>query len=158
MLGVSCTQLHLTYTMSTITTTLTNNFQSLIQSLFQQLSLPSHHHNHHNHTHHNEIPLHNHQRSLSSSSAYPASLSREITSWLAPLRLVCLSLYSFTYTHIFYYHQVRRALIHLSRSSAMVPLVPSGCVIGMGPYPPIHLFPPCSVDRVRGQSGPGSGS
>lgn len=143
MLGVSCTQLHLTYTMSTITTTpstLTNNFQSLIQFHSQPLSLPSHHHHLHHRTHHNGIPLHNHQRSPSSSSAYPVSLSREITSWLAPLRLV------------------RRALIHLSRSSVMVPLVPSGCVIGMGPYPPIHLFPPCSVDRVRGQSGRGSGS
>lgn len=140
MLGVSCTQPHLTYTMSTITTTLINNFQSLIQFHFQPLSLPSHHHNHHNHTHHNGILLHNLQRSPSSSSAYPVSLSREITSWLAPPR------------------RVRRALIHLSRYSAMVPLVPSGCAIGMGPYPPIHLFPPCSVDRARGQSGRGSGS
>ena len=156
MLGVSCTQLHLTYTMFTITTTpsiLTNNFQFLIQFHFHPLSLPSHHHHH---THHNEIPLHNHQRSPSSSLAYPVSLSREITSSLAPLRRVCLSsLDSSTYTHC---HQVRRALIHLSRSSVMVHLVPSGCVIGMGPYPPIHHFPPCNADRARGLSGWGSGS
>ena len=56
----------------------------------------------------------------------------------------------------FFFSQHPHAHTLLSKSSAMGRLEPSGCVIGMGPYPPIHLCPPCSAAQVHVQSMPTS--
>lgn len=69
------------------------------------------------------------------------------------------SLYSFLVPVIFpnlsdlFLLQAPHDPIRLSRSSATVHLELSGCVIGMGPYPPIPRCHPCNVGPVRGQNG-----
>jgi len=54
--------------------------------------------------------------------------------------------------------QVQRAPIHPSRYWATVHSVQSGCVIGMGPYPPIPHSLPCNVEQEQDQNGRVSGS
>lgn len=60
--------------------------------------------------------------------------------------------------HLVYASQVRRAPTLLLKSSAMGHSVRSGCAIGMGRYPPIPHFPPCSVEQGQDLNGQESGS
>lgn len=55
-----------------------------------------------------------------------------------------------------YISQVRHDPTPPSRCWATVHLEQSGCVIGMGPYPPIHLSHPCNAAQGPDQSGQGS--
>ena len=93
------------------------------------------------------------QRSELSSSEFPLYIStlRPTSSSSAPHKQVSNSIY--LKFHPFYVHlQAQRARIRLSRCLVMDPLVRSGSVIGMGPYPPIHHYHLCSA-ALQGQNG-----